>query len=447
MGNIHWLNEIFVMQLEMAKGLTPHLTLLFHLFLAWGWFFLPFFLWSIVKNQWLFWRNGIWDETSNPQILLEIRPPDEIVKPIRAMNVVIDGFWQLYGPPNWVEKWWHGQYDLGFSLEIAAIDGVPHFLIRVPAKQRSMFESHIYAQYPDAEIREVEDYTKNVPQNIPNERWQLWGTDYTMPKSDCYPLKTYREFETEAEATEEKKIDPIASLIEGLSSMEEGEQMWIQIKAKPVTEDNDDSGYHERAKKEYEKFAGRKEKDPPPTFFQEMLGILKGDVEKKEEEKMPVYTDMMLTPGEREVVEGIERKRKQQSFSCYVRYIYLAKKEKLKMGRIKIPMSYFNLFNTQQLGFMIPWTKTITKIKQNWWDFFWFLEKRLYVRKRDIFRNYARRIPPFYPREDKDATFILGSDELATLYHFPSRTTVPPSAIQRVESRKKEPPHDLPVEK
>ncbi len=447
MGNIHWLNEIFVMQMEMARGLTPHLTLLFHLFLAWGWFFLPFFLWPIVKDQWLFWRNGIWDEKSNPQILLEIRPPDEIVKPIRAMDVVIDGFWQLYGPPNWFEQWWIGQYDLSFSLEIAAIDGVPHFLIRIPAKQRSMFESHIYSQYPDAEIREVEDYTKNVPQNIPNERWQMWGTDYTMPKSDCYPLKTYRDFETEMEATEEKKIDPIASLIEGLSSMEEGEQMWIQIKAKPITADNDGSAYHERAKKEYEKLAGRKEKGPPPTFFQEMLGVLKGEAKKEEEEKMPIFTDLMLTPGEREVVESIERKRKKQSFSCHIRYIYLAKKENLNMARIKIPMSYFNLFNTQQLGFMIPWGKTITKIKQNWWDFFWFLEKRLYVRKRDMFRNYVRRIPSFYPRSDKDATFVLGSDELATLYHFPSRTTVPPSAIPRVESRKKEPPHDLPVEK
>jgi hypothetical protein len=447
MENIPSLNEIFLDQLKLFDGIGPVLEDLWGFFWAWGWIVLPFFLLPIAKEQWLFWRNNLWDEINNKQILLEIRIPGEVIKPMRAMDVLLSGVWQLYGPPNWFEKWWNGQFDLSFSLEIAAIEGVPHFLIRIPEKQRVMFEQHIYGQYPEAEIFQVEDYTKLVPKNIPNDRWDIWGTDYTMPKDDAYPLKTYRDFETEKEVLEEKRIDPMASLMEGLSRLEEGEQIWITIKLTPITSTISD--FIDRSQKTYEKLAGRKEKEPPPALWKQILSTLTGYPKISEEKgKDEIYpAEMKLTPGERETLEGIERKRKENLFIALIRYAYVARKDKFSVPkRIKITMSYFNQFNNQERGFMIPLTSTITKVKQNWYDWFWMLDKRLYVKKRKMFRSYCRRLPSSYPLSKKEETFVLSTSEVATLYHFPSRTTSPSSVIPRVESRKKEAPHNLPVE-
>lgn len=447
MANTPLLREIFLYQLSMMGEVIPSFLFLWQIIWTWGWLFIPFLLWPYASSQWLFWRNVMWAVNKNPQVLLEVKIPEEIEKPVRAMEVVFAGVWQLYGPPNWFEKWWEGQFNYSFSLEITSIEGVPHFLLRVPLKQRGLFEQHIYSQYPDAEIFEVEDYTQKVPQNIPNDRWEMWGTDYTPVNSDCYPLKTYRDFETESEKTEEKRVDSIASLMEGLSMLEEGEQIWIQIKVKPVTDI--ESKFQKKAKKEYEKLVGRKEKTPPmPLLFQVTNMMFGFPQEKKDEGGSEIYpSEMKLTPVERNIVESIERKRVKHIFECFIRYVYVARKEKLNMSRIKIPMSYFNQFNNPGLGQIIPYGKTITKVKRNWHDFFWRLERRLYLKKRRMFKNYIRRERASFPLENDDAdNFILSSEELATLYHFPSKTSSPISAVPRVESKKKEAPYNLPTD-
>ena len=153
---------------------------------------------------------------------------------MRAMESVFSGLWQIYAPPSPIEKWWDGQELLSYSFEIASIDGIPHFFVRCLDNARNMVESHIHAQFPEAEIFEVEDYTQKVPQDLPNKDWDMWGTDYQLTKDNAYPIKTYRDFETERESKEEKRIDPISSLLEAMSRLKKGEQIWVQIRAKPI---------------------------------------------------------------------------------------------------------------------------------------------------------------------------------------------------------------------
>ncbi len=433
----------FFLVLEIVshfQGLAPLFSIIWEIFIKWIWFFLPFILWPIAKDQWLFWRDVLRDD---PEIMIEIRIPGEIEKPIRAMETVLTGFWQIYSMPNWYEEWWEGKSNPKFSLEIVSIDGVPHFLMRIPKKQRDIFEQHIYGQYPEAEITEVSDYTENVPKNIPNRDWDVWGTDYKMP-NDCYPIRTYKDFETEREITEEKRIDPIASLLEGLSKLEEGEQLWIMIKAEPLTDA--ESGFVKKAKKEYEKLAGRKEKPAPFTFIEDLFNTAFSYPPKREAPVDDSMPETKLTPGEKEKIASIERKASKIFYKCYMRYAYVMKRDKFSGGRIKIPMSYFNHFNSPGGGNLLPHSETITKVKQNWYDWFWMVDRRLYFKKRRFFRNYLRRVPGFFPVGRSDIKFILNVEELASLYHFPSKISAPPSVIQRVEAKRKEAPYDLPVE-
>lgn len=443
MENIHWLKEIIEVQ---KVFLTTILPVFWGVFKNWWWLPAPFILWPQFEFHWLFWRNRVWEAKSKTKnIMLEVRIPGEILKPIRAMESVLTGFWQVYGEPNWFEKWWNGEYGLSFSLEIASIEGVPHFLLRIPESQRNIFESHLYAQYPEAEIVEVEDYTKNVPQDIPNDTWDILGTDYTMVASDCYPIKTYVDFETEHESKEEKRIDPMSSLLEGLSLLKKGEQLWIQIKIKPVTDA--ETGFVRRAKALRDSLVKRKKPPKRRSIIMEAWEILiDGIITKGKEEERMLPPEMMLTPGERESVAAIERKMSKQIFKSQIRFVYISRKESFFGGRFKFPMSYFNQFNSPTMNSIIPWGKTITKIKQNWYDFYFMRKRRLYLRKRVMFRNYLDRKECFWPAKVKGSSFILNVEEVASLFHFPSRITAPPSVIQRVESKKKEAPHDLPIE-
>ena len=116
-------------------------------------------------------------------------PPD-VEKPIKAMESVFAGWWQIHDPPNVREKWLDGEYQLGFSIEMVSTEGKVHFYIRLPIESRRIIESALYAQFPDAELAEVEDYVKAVPENVPNKDWRMWGATLKLEKTDVYPLRT-----------------------------------------------------------------------------------------------------------------------------------------------------------------------------------------------------------------------------------------------------------------
>ncbi len=255
--------------LYFIHSLAPFFELALKVIRAWWWLPLPFILWKPLSFYWLWWKNDKWDETFK-RILLEIRIPKESLKPIRAMETVLSGLWQLYAPPNWYETWWEGKYLLSFSLEIVAIDGIPHFFIRIPESFRNVTESHIYSQYPEAEISLVDDYTQYVPQDIPNKEWELWGTDYQLTKPDPYPIRTYTQFETERETEEEKRIDPISSLLEAMSKLQPGEQLWVQIRACPVL---DEVPWKKKGEEIRDQLIKRKAPPPPKPIIPQVIDL------------------------------------------------------------------------------------------------------------------------------------------------------------------------------
>ena len=70
--------------------------------------------------------------------------------------------------------------------------------------------------------------------------------------------------------------------------------------------------------------------------------------------------------------------------------------------------------------------------------------RRLFLRKRRMFRNYIKRLPPLFPL--KGGKFILNTEELATMFHFPGRAVAPAPFVPRVEAKRGEAPPGLPTE-
>ncbi len=416
---------------------------------VWWWVPLPFILFHYFKFFWKWWRVQFWYEKNIKFILLEIKPPKEVLTPIKGMETVFSGFWHLYDPPNPREKWLEGKDQMGLSLEIVSLGGESHFFIRIPEGSRDLIESVIYAQYPDAEINEVEDYTKNVPQDLPNKEWNMWGTDYELLKEDIYPIKTYSKFfeESPFAPKEEKRIDPVSALLEGMAKFKPGEQLWVQIIIKPVAYGIDDD-YVKRGQAEVDILAKRTTPGKPyrPLLLDALDMMITGEPKKEEEAKKEeiIPVEMRMTPGEREVVAGIEEKISKYAFETSIRFVHLGKIDDYFGARKAIPMGFFDQYCTTNLNAMKPWSKTITKVHTVW---FFFLDKRrAYTRKRTMFRNYVNRFGPLFPSDSEKGSFILNIEELASMFHFPGKMVTSAPGFSRVESRRGEAPSGLPVE-
>jgi hypothetical protein len=266
---------------------------------------------------------------------------------------------------------------------------------------------------------------------------------------------------------EEKRLDPITSILEAYSKLKPTEQFWLQIVAAPILDR--DIPWITNGRKLADKLARRKEPSGPWLFrwLAKLISDLEDlffrglplpeDVEAEKEQKEIFPTEMRLTPGERDIITGVENKISKPGYKTWIRGIYLYKKQGLRsLGSHKIARSYFNQFMTSNMNVLNYYGPTRTKIH------YWFRERRLFMRKRKQFRNYIERIPSFFPwnfegkvpflfrliRYPKGpgigGTFILNTEELATIYHFPSKIQIP--SMSYVEAKKAGPPSGLPVE-
>ena len=291
---------------------TYLLTTLWEIFKTWWWIVLPFIFYPKFVFFWKWYQSEQYDATVK-KVVLEIKIPKEVVKPMKAMEQVIAGFHGVHDVFTWREEWLQGEFQLSISLEIASIDGKVHFYIRIPEAFRDIIESNIYSQYPDAEIFPVEDYTRFIPQPIPNKDWEIFGFDFVATKPSCYPIKTFRDFEEVKEPKEEKRLDPLANLLEGMATIGEGEQMWLQIGIQAV---RDEWPWQQEGLEIVGDLVHREKKETTfPSIFKEAADVLVSgkppgqEPLEKEDERELIPPEMKLTPGERLIVQSIEENR------------------------------------------------------------------------------------------------------------------------------------------
>ena len=414
---------------------------------AWWWLPLPFWLWPRLAEYWLWWRQELYGKRFDAMVVLEIKPPAEMQRPIKGMENVFSNLWTLYEGRNWKEKWIDGKFQRSFSVEIVGIDGFVHLLVRVPKNMRSLVETAFYAQYPEAEITEFGEYTKNVPEQIADHPdWDVWGASFRSNKLDVYPIKTYAQFFETSDLLpdEEQRLDPLSSLLEGLATLRPGEQMWIQLVLKPVT--NEENNFIDRGKAEVDKLFGRKPKQEAfkPIFQQAAELLVVGEtVEGKAEEEKQTFGAFLRTPGESKAIEAIEKKVGQRMYECHMRFLYLGKEEVFFKPNVRLGFGFINQFTTEDWNSLRPISQTMPSVTH------FFVKLRNQWRKRKIFRYYKERIPPTYPGDSestgKDGVFVLCTEELASLFHLPSRGVAPTPALPRVEAKRSQAPSDLPI--
>jgi hypothetical protein len=339
-----------------------------------------------------------------------------------------------------------GQFQLAFSFEIISIDGYVQFIIRTPDYWRDLVESSIYSQYPDAEITEVNDYTTDVSSKFPNDDYNMWGTEVVPVASEIYPIRTYTEFE---DSVSGEFKDPMASVIETMSKIRNGERVWLQLLIRPTM----GAKWQKKAKEAAMKLAGKKPPESKKPWYENILPSIfglftlsngesmfwwhdvPGDKFKKEVKKDDLPSIMLhLTPGEKDALEAIQKKAAKIGFECKIRLIYLSPHDQYNPGRVIAPVfGSLKQFSTMNLNAFKPDSKTKTKIE-------WFFVKyRLAQRRQNLIKAYK-----FRSNLAGHSHFVLNTEELASIWHFPSREIRTP-LLQKTVSKKNEPPFSLPI--
>ncbi len=415
------------------------------------------FAFSIVGNVWyivfppflyflfmLFWMdriNGIY-ASKLEWVLLEVIPSREVEKSPHPMELIFSGFSGVIKSPSTIEEYVLGEFPTSFSLEMVGTEGRAHFYIRTLKNFRNLVEAHCYAQYPDIEIVEVEDYTKAVPRSIPNNEWDLWGVEFKLLKDDLYPIRTYKFFE---ESVTGKMIDPLAGLVETIGKAGPGQHMWLQIIVTPIKED----WGPKKGQATIEAFLGHEEVESPgilariwhdiaevfSNLFTALLGkeiewTSLGETAAKDE--APV--EFRLTPGQKDVLKALESNIGKPMYKVKMRYLYVGKREGFsKTTGVSSFMGGIKQFNDLNLNSMIPDDLTKTYASYLWVD------ARTRYRQRKLFRRYITR-----DTDDQTNRFLLSSEELATLFHIPDMQVVAPS-LTRVVAKRGGAPSNLPV--
>ncbi|MDP1689343.1 MAG: hypothetical protein Q8L47_04430 [bacterium] len=398
------------------------------------WFVLPFLLLSFLLNLWLFYlklrtlQQMSWS-------LLEIQVPREILRTPKAMEQIFASLAAIWPAINFYEKWWKGKVVEWASFEMVGVSSKVNFFIRIPTPYRNLIEAAIYAQYPGAEIKEImDDYTSFLPEVLPNRTYDTFSTNFMLAREDAYPIRTYEYFE---DIEEERRLDPLAAVTEVMSRLKEGEFIWIQILVQPTMED-----WKKKADDVINELIGEKKPvirniaDILFDSFTKIIGApftsseaVPAKVEKKQE--TPKNLIQQLTPGKKDVLIAIEEKTAKIGFRTNIRFIYIDNRASFTRSNVSAIVGALQQFNTKNLNALKPDPKTFSAVKGL------FKERRSFIRKRRLY--YLYKLRAFSAK-----SFIMNTEELATIYHFPSSVIVAPR-LERAEAKKGGPPANLPI--
>jgi hypothetical protein len=404
------------------------------------WFFVvPIMLFPLFMYVWMNHIIGKY-ESSVPRVMLEIIPPKDLEKSPQLMEGLFDGLAGTDKAYLTYEQYILGMSAPKFSFEVVGSEGYAHFYIRTPAVNRSLIEAHLYAQYPDVEIIEVEDYVNELPKSLPNKDWNLWGTDLKLAKTDAYPIKTYHYFE---ESVTGKMIDPLAGLLEVMGKLPPGQKIWLQYIISPER-----SAWYDKEGKVLvdEIVKGKKEKPVGivTMLFTEIVGVFTGvisgifggtpsEVKKAESKADPL--DLRLTPVQRKVLEAIENNIGKNVFKVKMRFIYLGRRETYNSGAF-LPAIFgavIKPYGDANLNSIIPYNPTKTSAE------YAFVKSRLTYLQKRLYRRYCDR-----DRDPSENIFVLSTSELATLFHLPDGVVISP-ALSRVTAKRGGSPSNLPI--
>jgi hypothetical protein len=282
-----------------------------------------------------------------------------------------------------------------FSLEVTAIGNRIRFYIWTPRHLQAFVEGQIYAQYPTVQIREQgTDYSRRTL-----EQPVVYSTELALTTHDTLPIKTFPSFE----------VDPLAAITATLAKLDqEGEEVWIQMMARPIADD-----WHKKGAKEASRIKrSGSSSSGGMSYVGQVFGALIRPPDVSAKAAAPE-----LSERDKSRVRAIEEKSTKLGYQVKVRIVYAGPDQYTAKNRMQAVVGAFKQFNTTNLnGF--------TNKKPSY--------------DRELVASYSAR-------HFADSGFILNIEELASLFHLP-HTTVETPNIVRATTKTAEPPATIPTQ-
>lgn len=390
---------------------------------------LPIYLFNFFWTSWIrYIRYLFWFDQKH--VLLRVELPAEVTRSPLAMELFLTAMYQTGGEGDFIARIWAGKFRPHFSLEIASNEGRVDFYLYTREGFKNILEAKLYGQFPEARVTQVEDYVDAVP--FTPETHGMWGSEFQ--KGDkALPIRTYIDYQLDKSPDEpETQVEPLGNVLEHMGAIGPGEYMWLQFIIRARKEDE-----------WYGFYTGDSQKEAVKEKINEILeGAAKRAHEQTTDEKKELkLSPQNLTRGEGAKIEAIERGQSKSLFEVGIRGFYMAKKENFKGNNIGNFITIFSPFRYPgyaslgvargQALFTYPWQKL--------WGLLDYREDQV---KRQLFFYYKHRAY-FNVPYDQVPSFMT-TEELATLWHFPSSALKTP-ALSRVPSRRAEAPPGLPT--
>ncbi len=384
---------------------------------------LPYLTFRIFFEKWTEWVGRKYDY-ENGRTYLEIILPPLVTKSPEAMEFVFTQIHNVASIDNLMQTYLDGKRPLPYTFELVSRGGDVHFYATVPTKFVQNFKDNFYAQYPGIEVKNLEiDYTAEIPGTLKD--WFFMSFHMNKKEDEVLPIRTYIDFKMDLlPKEEEEKVDPITPMLEVISSVGAGQQVWIQFICVAHRKKNFKTGYLGREKPEWTNAAAEKINEIMQRDAETRIGL-------PELEGAP-----RLTTGERDMVTAIERNTRKYAFETGIRWCYLFDQ--------KIANFDPGLIGRVNRAFAATESRTQNGIGVRWrtdFDYKFFSDpfgKKLPALKRDELKYYKNRL--MYPMQAK----VYSAEELATIWHPPGLVAVTPT-LNRVTSTRAEAPSNLPT--
>lgn len=417
---------------------TPVEVMAAHALLAVGW--VPIFgvlVWGMA-HVWVDYKQEKYAHHLH-YVLLDVRVPQTAVQTPKGMDVFFSNLAGSRSSITWREHWLVGKEQPVFSFEIVSNGGQVQFLIRCIDRYRDLVEADLYAQYPEAQITEVEDYADKIPQKYPDEEWEAFGAEFILKNPQYLPLRTYEDFEHQGEKDQRFK-DPLLPIIELMGKMSKNENFWIQI----MIQQPDDQNWTKEGAKFAASVMGKEEKKHKTMtqefgelithLPQEVIGQLTGigggghGPEKKADD----FRVFKLTPAEKMQIEAVTDKISKLGWKTKIRVVYSAKKSNFRKGMMAAGMK--GMVHAYTNGVINQFGMHNASIPKD--DYFWMAWNYTAKQTRLVRRYTARSFGA------GANLYILNTEELATLWHFPAADARTP-VLAALGARRAEAPAGL----
>lgn len=283
------------------------------------------------------------------------------------------------------------------SFEIASVNGQIRFYCWVPKTLRSFVESQIYSQYPTVQIRDAEeDY-------VAHERHHsvIHTAEIVLSENDVLPIKTFQNFE----------VDPLAGITGTLAKLEStGEEVWVQILAKPIADD-----WHKSSESWIKSVRAGKKASLQSGALSWLAGVFEA-LWRPPEQGAKSDAPKELSDRDKTRIAEAEKKATKLGYQVRIRLAYLGESTTSARQRMQAIVGTFKQYNSTNLnGFKIASAS---------------------YKKEDLAKYRQRNF--------SSGGFILNIEELASVFHLPHTNVETPNIVW-ASSKTAEPPAKLPI--